>query len=134
MKMDKPLILFDGVCKFCHASVNFVIEHDRRDYFRFCPIQSEKGQSLIEQYDITDSGLSSMILIQNDKIYRKSTAALRIARHLAFPWPLMYAFTLLPAFIRDAVYDYIGGRRYQWFGKYDQCLVPDSSVKSKFIE
>ena len=88
----------------------------------------------MQQYNITDSGLSSMILIQKDKVYRKSGAALKIASQLSFPWPLMYIFVLVPKFIRDKVYDYIGAHRYQWFGKYDECLVPTQAVRSKFVD
>lgn len=88
----------------------------------------------MQQYQLTDSGLSSMILLENNKVYRKSTAALRIARGLPMPWPLLFAFTLVPEFIRDRLYDLIGKHRYRLFGKYDSCWIPDDESRKKFID
>lgn len=131
---QQPILLFDGVCKFCHASVQFVIKRDSKNLFRFCPLQSERGQQLAKQFGIESPGLTSMILIQNNRAYRKSSAALHIARQLNMPWPLLYMFTIVPPFLRDAVYDYIGSHRYQWFGKYDECLIPDDDTRKRFLE
>jgi len=131
---NKSIILFDGVCKFCHASVQFVIKRDSKNQFIFCPIQSARGQELLKQYRLTESGLTSMILLQDKKAYRKSSAALRIAKHLRMPWPLLFGFIAVPAIIRDKVYDFIGNHRYQWFGKYDSCWVPDDESRKKFID
>lgn len=89
---------------------------------------------MMEQYHIEDTGLNSMILLDNGKIYRKSAAALRIARQLSMPWPLLSVFLLVPAFMRDAVYDFIGRHRYQWFGKYEQCYIPDDDTRERFVE
>lgn len=135
MSASKPsIVLFDGVCKFCHASVQFVIRRDTNNQFLFCPLQSEKGQELLAQYGLPDSGLASMILLHDNTAYRKSSAALRIARQLRMPWPLLYCFIVVPEFIRDSVYDFIGSRRYRWFGKYDSCWVPDDESRKKFID
>ena len=131
---DQSILLFDGVCKFCHAGVQFVIRRDKKSKFIFCPLQSRKGQQLMQQYGLQDSGLSSMILLQNDRVYRKSSAALHIARQMPMPWPLLYGFILVPAFIRDRVYDFIGNHRYQWFGRYDSCWIPDDETRKKFID
>lgn len=131
---DNPIILFDGVCKFCHASVQFVIKRDQHHHFRFCPLQSPKGQQLALHHGIENPDLTSMILLENNHAFRKSTAALRIARNLAAPWPVLYALRFIPPFIRDAVYDFIGKRRYQWFGKFDQCMIPDDKTRERFLE
>ncbi|WP_455223469.1 thiol-disulfide oxidoreductase DCC family protein [Kaarinaea lacus] len=129
-----PILLFDGVCKFCHASVQFVIKRDNKKRFRFCPLQSDRGQQLAKQFGIENIDLTSMILVQNNRIYRKSSAALHIARQLNMPWPLLYIFILVPSFIRDAVYDFIGSHRYQWFGKFDECWIPDDDTRNRFLE
>jgi predicted DCC family thiol-disulfide oxidoreductase YuxK len=135
MRAGNPsIILFDGVCKFCHASVQFVIKRDRKNRFVFCPIQSDKGQELMSQYGLSDSQLSSMLLLQDNRAYRKSTAALNIAKQLRMPWPLLFMFIVVPTFIRDRIYDYIGNHRYQWFGKYDSCWIPDDETRKKFID
>ena len=88
----------------------------------------------MQQYGIQDSGLSSMILLDQNQVYRKSSAALRIAKNLRLPWPLLYLFILIPPFIRDSVYDFIGKRRYLWFGKFDQCWIPDNETRERFLE
>lgn len=132
--VNQSIILFDGVCKFCHASVQFVIKRDSKNQFVFCPIQSPRGQELLKQYGLIDSGLTSMILLQNNKVYRKSSAALHIAKQIRMPWPLLFGFIIVPGIIRDKVYDFIGSHRYQWFGKYDSCWVPDDESRKKFID
>ena len=129
-----PVLLFDGVCKFCHNSVQFVIKRDPNKHFYFCPIQSDKGQQLMKQYGIEDSGLNSMLLLEDNRVYNRSTAALRIARKLKMPWPLLSVFLAIPAPIRDGIYDFIGKHRYQWFGKYDQCHIPDDATRQRFME
>ena len=88
----------------------------------------------MKQYQLQDSGLSSMILLQDNIAYRKSSAALRIARQLRMPWPCLYVFIILPTPIRDIVYDFIGNHRYQWFGKYDSCWIPNDETRKKFID
>ena len=131
---DGPVILFDGVCKFCHSGVQFVIKRDPEKQFFFCPLQSARGQQLIAQHNMEDSGLTSMLLLDNKRIYQKSTAALRIARKLRMPWPLLSIFLLVPATLRDGVYDFIGNHRYRWFGKYGQCYIPDDHTRQRFME
>ena len=88
----------------------------------------------MNQHGISVSGLSSMILLEQNQVFFKSDAALRIAKKLTMPWPLLFLFIILPGLIRDGVYDFIGKRRYQWFGKYDHCWIPDDETKSRFLE
>jgi predicted DCC family thiol-disulfide oxidoreductase YuxK len=130
---DRPVVLFDGVCNFCSASVEFVIKRNARSNIAFCQIQSESGQRLLEEYGLSDLGLTSMILVYRGKAYLKSSGALRIARLMDFPWPLLFAFIVVPPFIRHRVYDWIGKHRYQWFGKRDACWVPDAAIRKRFL-
>ncbi|WP_298715046.1 thiol-disulfide oxidoreductase DCC family protein [Chitinophaga sp.] len=129
----KAVILFDGVCRFCNGSVNFVLRHDKSGRFRFAPLQSEPGQRLMAEHGIDREKTDSFVLIEGGKPYLKSTAALRVARGLGFPWNLLWAFMIVPAFIRNAVYDRIARNRYRWFGKMDACMVPDAEMRSKFL-
>jgi predicted DCC family thiol-disulfide oxidoreductase YuxK len=131
---DHPVILFDGVCNFCNASVQLVIRNDSGRRFKFCAIQSDIGQKLMKDYGLENSGLSSMILLQNGRAYRKSGAALRIAKQLDRLWPLLYVFIIIPRPLRDKVYDFIGNRRYRWFGKRETCWVPDEALKARFLD
>jgi predicted DCC family thiol-disulfide oxidoreductase YuxK len=126
--MNHGIVLFDGVCNLCNGSVQFIIRHDTKDYFRFDSLQShnQKGNRIPEDYD-------SIILIENGKHYYRSTAALRITRRLNGLWKLLYIFIIVPPFIRNAVYDFIARNRYRWFGKQDVCMMPSAELKGKFL-
>ncbi len=127
------IILFDGVCNFCNSSVNFIINHDKQGYFKFAPIQSEKGKALCEKLAIDLQSVDSIILIENDQFKIKSSAILRITKKLNRGYPLLFGFIIIPRFFRDAIYDLIARNRYNWFGRKDSCMVPTSEVRSRFI-
>ncbi len=130
---DTAILLFDGVCNLCNSSVNFIIKHDKKNYFQFASIQSETGQELLKKHNINASTTDSVVLIENNKYYIKSTATLRIAKHLDGLYPLLYAFIIIPSFIRNVVYDLIARNRYKWFGKRETCMIPTDEIRSKFI-
>ncbi len=129
----KPIILFDGVCNLCNNSVQFVIKHDPSDKFMFAALQSARGQQLLQQYNLPTAGFDSFVLIQNEKVFLKSTAALQVAKQLSGPIKLLYGFIIVPAFIRNAVYAFVAKNRYKWFGKKDSCMIPSPSLQSKFL-
>lgn len=133
MDTTHPIILFDGVCNLCNNSVNFVIRHDKTDRFRFASLQSEAATHLAAQYHTSFENLSSFILIEEGKVYRRSTAALRVARHLGFPYYALYLLIILPPFLRDAIYNQVSRNRYRWFGKKEACMVPTPALRSKFL-
>lgn len=133
MTKNHKIILFDGVCNLCNSSVNFVIKNDKNDVFRFAALQSEIGQQYIERFKIDPSKTDSIILIDGDKHYIKSTAALTAAKFLKGGYPLLYAFMIVPNFIRNWVYDYVAKNRYQWYGKKESCMIPTPELKSKFL-
>jgi predicted DCC family thiol-disulfide oxidoreductase YuxK len=130
---NKAIILFDGVCNFCNSSINFVIRHDKKNYFLFATFQSEKGRELLKKLNVDNTQTDSVVLIENSKVYIKSTAALRISKHLNRLYPLFYGCIIIPPFIRNAVYDYVARNRYKWFGKKEICMVPTNEIKEKFI-
>lgn len=130
---QKKIILFDGVCNLCNGSVIFIIKRDKKDVFRFAAIQSDEGQKLIEQYAIDTSKVDSILLLDGADYFAKSTAALKIARHLKGGYPLLYGFIILPVFIRNWVYDIIARNRYHWFGKKESCMIPTPELKGKFL-
>jgi predicted DCC family thiol-disulfide oxidoreductase YuxK len=131
---SKAIILFDGVCNFCNSSVNFVMKHDKKDRFRFAPLQSATGKKILQQFHEDTDATDSVILIENSGLYKRSTAILRIAKRLGGAYLLLYGFMIVPRFLRDAVYNFIGRNRYKWFGKKDSCMVPTEEVKKKFME
>ncbi len=130
---NKKIILFDGVCNLCNNSVVFIIKRDKKDVFRFAAIQSDAGEKLIKKHTIDTSKTDSIILIDNNSYSVKSSAALKIAKHLKGGYPLLYGFIILPAFFRNWVYDIIAKNRYKWFGKKDSCMIPTPELKSKFL-
>ncbi|NGP87086.1 thiol-disulfide oxidoreductase DCC family protein [Fodinibius halophilus] len=131
---SKKIVLFDGVCNLCTGSVVFIIKRDKDDLFRFAALQSDIGQELTDKFGIDTQKVDSIILIEGESYYIKSSAALRIARNLSGLYPMLYGFIILPTVIRDWVYDVIANNRYQWFGKRDSCMVPTPELKAKFLE
>ncbi len=132
--IKNPIILFDGLCNFCSGAVKYVIERDKKAKFRFAPLQSGAGKAIMEKYGIENGDFDSFILIENGKVYMRSTAALRVQRLLGGFWKFLYVFIVIPVPIRDAVYDFLARNRYKWFGKKDECMVPGPDVRSRFLE
>jgi predicted DCC family thiol-disulfide oxidoreductase YuxK len=127
------IILFDGICNLCNSSVNFIIRHDKGNKFKFAALQSDIGNELVEKFSIDSKKTDSIILIKNEKYFIKSSAALRIARGLSGAYPLLFAFMIIPPFIRNLVYDYIARNRYKWYGKRESCMIPTQELKDKFL-
>lgn len=131
----KPLILFDGVCNLCERSVMFIIRNDRAGHFRFCSLQSDAAKTILDEYKHGNDTLASVLLLSNGELYKRSRAALRIARHLDGLWPAFYyLFFWVPTFVADPIYNFVGKRRYKWFGRKDACWVPDAELRRRFID
>lgn len=132
---DIPIILFDGVCNLCERTVHFVVRRDRDRQFRFASLQSEVAQQMLASHQYAFDPLSSVLLIVDDKMYRKSGAALQIVRRLDGAWSVFYyLFFWVPKFIADPAYDFIANRRYKWFGKKSECWVPDDDLRQHFLD
>jgi predicted DCC family thiol-disulfide oxidoreductase YuxK len=128
------LILFDGVCNLCNGAVQFIIKRDKRKRFIFASLQSSIGQQQLTRLGINPTSLHSIIVIEGDRFFERSDAALKIASHLDKPWPIFAAFKILPTSLRDAAYNLIAKNRYTLFGKRDQCMIPTPDLKARFIE
>lgn len=129
------VVLFDGVCNLCNRSINFVIDHDRKKYFKLAAIQSEAGAALLAQHGRAPASgdPESILLVENGRLYQRSTAGLRIARKLTGVWKLGYAAIIVPRPLRDLIYRWIARNRYRWFGKSGACRVPTPEVKEHFL-
>lgn len=127
------IVLFDGVCNFCNGSVNFIIERDAESYFKFAPLQSELAQRLLEKHHIDKTEIDSVVLIEQEKAYTHSTAALRIARRLPGFWSWFYAFVIIPKPARDFFYKLFAKYRYRLFGKQDACMLPTPEIRQRFL-
>ena len=131
---EKKLILFDGVCNLCNSSIQFVINHDKKDIFLFAPLQSNIGQQIISHFKIDTTKTDSIILYtEKTGVDYKSTAALKTAYYLGFPINLVSIFLIVPPIIRNWFYDLIARNRYKWFGKKSECMIPTPELKSKFL-
>lgn len=139
--MSAPVVLFDGVCNFCNASVDFLLERERDHELRFAALQSDAardlvhaagGAALVERL-VGDGDPSSIALVEDGRVYTESTAALRIAKHLRAPWRWLRIFVIVPRPLRDAVYRWIAKNRYRWFGKSEHCRVPTPELRARFL-
>lgn len=128
------IILFDGKCSLCHNFVRFVIKRDKQQKFKFASLQSEIGERLIRQYHYQPvKKLDSMLLVKNNKLHTRSSAVLEVFRELSWFWRLWVIFLWLPRWLRDPVYNFIGNRRYGWFGVADSCELLEEEYKSRFL-
>lgn len=131
--MDHPVILFDGICNLCNNAVQFVLKHDKKKLFRFASLQSDFGKSILIKYGLPTDNFNSFVLILNGKAYTKSIAALSVAKMLSGPIKVLYGFIIVPAFIRNGVYNVIARNRYKWFGKKESCMLPSPDVAARFL-
>lgn len=130
---NHSIILFDGVCNFCNSAINFVLKQDRKGVFHFAPLQSEAGQKLLQQYRLPTEEFESFVLIDDGKVYKKSTASLRVLNKLPWYWKEAQILRIIPTVFRDAIYDFIARNRYKWFGKKGQCMIPTPEMRSRFL-
>lgn len=134
LPLNKKIILFDGLCILCDASVQYIIKHDKKDIFRFSTLQSEVGQKILMHLGINPNQIDSIILYEPGiAYYFKSNAAIEIAKGLSGIFRLATIFLILPVSFRDIVYDFIAKNRYKWFGKKEQCIIPTQENLSKFL-
>lgn len=126
-------ILFDGVCNLCNGFVQFVIARDPSARFCFASLQSAAAASLLKEAGLQTPAPDSIVLVEDGRLSFRSDAALRIVRHLSFPWPLAYGFIVVPKFIRDRVYDFVAAHRYRWFGRREACMVPTPDLRRRFL-
>jgi predicted DCC family thiol-disulfide oxidoreductase YuxK len=131
---DGPVLLFDGVCNLCNGAVQFVIRHDPAERFRFAPLQSDAARRLCADCDAEATDLDTVVLVEGGECYVRSDAALRTARHLTFPYALLWAFRVVPRPVRDAVYDLVAEYRYDVFGRREECMVPSPALEERFLD
>ena len=134
MNSSRPVVLFDGVCNFCNHIVQFIIKRDKKKQFLFASLQGRTGQEILKKFNLPSNDFNSFILAEGDHVYTRSTAVLRMLKKLGGGWKLLYAFIIVPKFIRNAVYNRIAKNRYKWYGKRDECMVPTPELKERFLE
>lgn len=130
---SRGIVLFDGTCAFCEGSVRFMAKRDPNGYFRFGASQSPQAAKLLGQFGIDRESARSIVLIEDGQVYLRSTASLRIARHLGFPWSLAAGLLWVPLPIRDAVYRVVATVRHRLAGRSNACEIPPPEIRSRLI-
>ena len=130
---DKKIVLFDGVCNLCETSVQFIIQHDKNDVFRFASLQSEIGQKIITHLGLENRGIDSIILYEPNKAYYYKAEAAKLILKELDTWK-SFLYPLIPTgMIGNSIYDYVAKNRYKWYGKKESCMLPSKEVLSKFL-
>ncbi|MFE8695720.1 thiol-disulfide oxidoreductase DCC family protein [Cytobacillus sp. FJAT-53684] len=124
--------MFDGECNFCDHSVQFIIKREKGALYKFAALQSEAGQALLKKYRVP-SEIDSIVLLDGDRCYFRSSAALRICKNLKGGWQLLYGLLIMPKPIRDYFYRILAKNRYKWFGKKDSCMIPPPEIRDRFL-
>ena len=134
LPIGKKIILFDGVCNLCDASVQYVIKKDKNDAFRFVQLQSDLGKKIIQHIGLSNQTIDSIILYYPGvAYYYKSGAVIEISKILQGFFNYGMLFRIVPNSLRDVVYDYVAKNRYKWYGKKESCMIPTQEMKSKFL-
>ena len=136
MNDPRPVILFDGVCNLCNASVRWVLKHDSREQFDFASLQSGTARRLLDAAGAPPPGSlpDAIVLIDHGGVHTGSAAATRIARQLRFPHSLLGLGAAFPAWLRDPVYRFVARNRYRWFGRREQCELPAPGDAHRFLD
>lgn len=134
MKRYDNLVIFDGVCNLCTHSVRFILQHETEPLFRFATVQSPTGSRLMRDLGLDPDDAETFVLIADGRAYLRSDAAIRIARDLRGAWRWLGAIKIVPRPLRDWVYDLVARKRYRWFGRTDECMVPTEETRARFIE
>lgn len=130
----RRIILFDGVCNFCNHSVNIILRYDKAAFFQFATTSSEAAKAILNQFDLNQQAFKSVILVEDQMIYTKTDAIIRIANHLS-GWPGLFRYLkYIPKSLRNFFYDLIAKYRYILFGKRATCMLPDKKVIDRFLK
>ena len=133
LRPEDCVVLFDGVCNFCNGSVNFLLDHDRDQRLKFCSLQSEAGQVILAWAGLPREDFQSLVFVDRGRVSTKSTAALRIARNLPWPWRAATLGLLIPPVVRDWCYDRLARNRYALFGRSESCRMPAPEIAGRFL-
>lgn len=129
-----PLVLYDGDCALCNASVSFIVDRDREGAFRFASLQGTVGRAMLLEHALSTDALDTLVLVEDGRAHVRSTAALRIARRLRSPWSWLWVLALAPRWLRDPPYRFVARHRYRWFGKAHACRLPTPEVRRRFLD
>jgi len=138
MQDAKHLILYDGVCGLCNGLVRFVLPRDRKDRFRFAPLQGDLARETLRRYGRDPGKLDTVYVLEGfagraPRLLDRDRASIFVLERLGFPWMLAWTLHVVPGFLRRPVYNFIARRRYGWFGTYGECPIPAPEYRHKFL-
>lgn len=117
--MNKALVLYDGYCVLCNRVVAFISPRQKPGALDFTALQSVRGQRILAECGLATDDLDTFVLYHNGGCATRSTGALRLTHYLRFPWPLLQILLIVPAFMRNPVYNWVARNRFRWFGRLD---------------
>lgn len=130
---DQAICLFDGICMLCNRSVQYILRHEKAPTITFIAVQSARGQSLAEQYEIDPHCPDTFLFLENDKMLKKSDAVIAVSRHLKGVATVVRYARFIPKFMRDFAYDRVAANRIRWFGQVSECSAPTPDTKHRFV-
>ena len=133
MNESSPILLFDGVCNLCNRLVIFLIRRDKKARIKFAPLQSQTGELYLEKNNLAIDEINSIVYIEGENLFLKSSAILHLFKVLGGVWSMIYLLSIIPKFIRDFFYDSVAKSRYRIFGKADACMVPSAEFADRFL-
>ena len=141
LRPDELVVLYDGVCGLCSRLVSFLLPRDRRRRFRFAALQGQLAAAILARHGVVPppGDPQSIVLVQfpdtpEERLYFRSTAALRILRALPGAWPALALLLALPRVVRDWGYNLVANNRYRIFGRLDACTLPSPENRARFLE
>jgi predicted DCC family thiol-disulfide oxidoreductase YuxK len=129
----QAVVIFDGDCVFCNRWVDFLLQFDRHEVFRFAARQTASGASLMQETGLPERGTGSIVLVEQGAVLQRSAAVLRMMSLLGFPFSLVAVFRLIPGNARDLMYDWFARNRLKWFGRRPTCRVPSEGERHRFL-
>ncbi|MEE2961352.1 MAG: DCC1-like thiol-disulfide oxidoreductase family protein [Myxococcota bacterium] len=130
----RTVVLYDGVCNFCHGTVQFILRWESAPNIYFASLQSDIGRGYLKSHGLPSDQQDTLVLFEDGELYFRSTAALKLTGYLRGPWCLGQTFLFLPPFIRDGLYNLIAKNRYRWFGKKGRCELPALEQRDRFLD
>jgi len=127
------VVIYDGECNLCASIVGFVLPRDRDARLRFAARQSAAGRRLLQASGCPEVDVTSVVLVESGRCRERSDAAIRLARLLPFPWPILAGSRLVPRPLRDAIYDWVARNRARWFGRRPACLLSVGAYADRFL-
>ena len=128
---EKPIIFFDSKCLLCSRFVKFLLKTDSGDFY-YSGFESSMAVEILPD-NIRDNP-TTVVFFSNGNMNFKSKAIFKIISRLEYPWRIFGIFNLLPTSLNDSIYSLISRNRTTWFGRSDDCFLPSSKQKDRFIE